>query len=59
MNGNPDITYDTPGYEGIPTLKVNVGDSIVDIMLKLGFAKSKREARYFITHGAVRLWPCK
>lgn len=39
----------------LPTIDVKVGELLVDAIVRLGFAVSKREARYFITHGAVRL----
>lgn len=39
----------------LPTIEVKVGELLVDAIVRIGFAKSKREARYFITHGAVRL----
>lgn len=39
----------------LPTCEVKIGESLVDAIVRLGFATSKREARYFITHGAVRL----
>ena len=40
---------------GLPTLEIKIGESLVDVLVRIGFASSKREARYFITHGAVRL----
>lgn len=39
----------------LPTIEVKIGESLVDVLVRIGFAKSKREARYFITHGAVKL----
>lgn len=44
----------------LPTIEVKVGELLVDAIVRIGFATSKREARYFITHGAVRLgrWMC-
>lgn len=39
----------------LPTIEVKVGELLVDAIVRIGFASSKREARYFITHGAVRL----
>lgn len=39
----------------LPTVEVEIGESLVDVLVRIGFAKSKREARYFITHGAVKL----
>jgi tyrosyl-tRNA synthetase len=40
---------------GLPTVEVKIGESLVDALIKIGFARSKREARYFITAGAIRL----
>lgn len=40
---------------GLHTVGVKIGESLVDVLVTIGFATSKREARYFITHGAVRL----
>ncbi len=42
---------------GPPTIEVHLVDSLVDALVRIGFASSKREARYFITSGAVRLRP--
>ena len=41
----------------LPETEVRIGEPLIDVMVRLGFAKSKREARYFITHGAVSLLP--
>jgi ribosomal protein S4 len=40
---------------GLPTIEVKIGESLVDVLIRIGFATSKREARYFIAHGAVSL----
>lgn len=39
----------------LPTIEVKVGELLVDAIVRIGFARSKREARYFIQAGAVRL----
>lgn len=44
-----------PALAMLPTIEVKVGELLVDAIVRIGFAASKREARYFITHGAVRL----
>lgn len=41
----------------LPVLKVNVGDRLDEIMVRIGFAKSRSEARRLILQGAVRLGP--
>lgn len=42
---------------GLPILAVKIGDRLDGVLARIGFAKSKREARYLIEAGAVRLGP--
>lgn len=39
----------------LPKLTVKIGDEFADVIVHIGFAKSKREARYLIKAGAVSL----
>ena len=39
----------------IPTLTVKLGTPLVDVIVELGHAKSKAEARRLIEQGAVKL----
>lgn len=39
----------------LPTIEVKVGELLINAIVRIGFARSKREARYFIQAGAVRL----
>lgn len=62
-----DILFGDGGVQGVdevtrdmltsvaPTIVVAAGETVVDISIKSGLAQSKREARQFITEGAVTL----
>lgn len=41
---------------GIPTLVVKDGEKFSDVLMRLGWAKSKREARYLMKAGAITLY---
>lgn len=41
------------GFEGVPTATINENVDLVDILIQVKAAKSKREAREFITGGGV------
>lgn len=43
------------GFSELPTITVDSSKSLVDALIEAGLAKSKREAREFITNGAVSL----
>jgi len=43
------------GLDGLPRFELQVGQSLVDILIATQMASSKRAAREFITNGAVKL----
>ena len=53
------MTIETDPATGLPMARVGPNDTIVDALVRIGFAKSRREARYFIKAGAVSLGPLR
>ena len=40
---------------GLPSFEIKEGELLVDVLVRMGLARSKREARYFIRSGAIRM----
>ena len=52
---SPDDVFNIIAYTTTPKCVVTIGESIIDVLVKSGLAGSKREARQFVTDGAVRV----
>jgi tyrosyl-tRNA synthetase len=45
----------TDVYDILPTIEVKTGEKLIDALVRIKFATSKREAKHLIQAGAVRL----
>ena len=52
---SPDDVFNIIAYTTTPKCGVTIGESIIDVLVKSGLAASKREARQFVTDGAVKV----
>ena len=42
-------------FQDFDIKKIEIGESLVDLLIRLGASQSKREAREFITNGAITI----
>lgn len=45
----------TEAFQDFDIKKIEIGESLVDLLIRLGASQSKREAREFITNGAITI----
>lgn len=47
------MSVETDAQTGLPTIRVTSKDTIIDVLVRIGFARSRRDAREFLRAGAV------